>query len=76
MQFSGSSTNVNTAVRAVRGRREADLAVNLQPAQKPVADPMRSKNVVATASPSLVLFMARFSTTAARRSMMCACAKH
>lgn len=46
---------LNTAVRAVVAG-EADLAINLQPAQKPVAD--RSKNVVATASPSLVPFLA------------------
>lgn len=44
---------LNTAVRAVVAG-EADLAINLQPAQKAVAD--RSPNVVATASPSLVLF--------------------
>jgi len=44
-----------TAVRAVVAG-EADLAINLQPAQKPIAD--RSKNVIATASPSLVPFLA------------------
>ncbi len=44
---------LNTAVRAVVAG-EADLAINLQPAQKAVAD--RAPNVVATASPSLVLF--------------------
>jgi len=49
----GIISELNTAVRAVVAG-EADLALNLQPAQKPVAD--RSKNVVATASPSLVLF--------------------
>ena len=45
---------LNTAVRAVVAG-EADLALNMQAAQKPVAD--RSKNVVATASPSLVPFL-------------------
>ncbi len=44
---------LNTAVRAVVAG-EADLAINLQPAQKAVAD--RSPSVIATASPSLVLF--------------------
>jgi peptide/nickel transport system substrate-binding protein/glutathione transport system substrate-binding protein len=47
---------INELYRAVRAvvAGEADLAINLQPAQKPVAD--RSKNVVATAAPSLVLY--------------------
>ena len=45
---------LNTAVRAVVAG-EADLALNMQAAQKPVAD--RSKNVIATASPSLVPFL-------------------
>src|SRR5207249_9289231 len=44
---------LNTAVRAVVAG-ESDLAINLQPPQKAIAD--KSTNVVGTAAPSLVLF--------------------
>jgi len=44
---------LNTAVRSVVSG-EADLAINLQPLQKTVAD--RSSSVVARATPSLVLY--------------------